>query len=868
MSSSRGRAQRRPLTSTYRLQLNAEFTLRDARARVDYFDRLGVSHLYLSPIFAARRDSQHGYDVVDPARVNPELGGEDELRVLADELHGRSMGMIVDIVPNHMGIGDENPYWDDVLTHGERSRFARWFDIDWTHHKVVLPILGEELDRALDLGRFSVQLREGETPRITYFEKTFPIDPDSLPADLQLAQVDPEEAAELASRYSGRAGASKLREVLHAQHYKLVYWRRGDTEINYRRFFDVDHLAGVRVEDPEVFDATHALVLRLVRDDVIDGLRIDHIDGLLDPAAYLERLRAATPADMPIFVEKILAPGERLPDAWPVQGTTGYEFLNDVENVFLDADGAAEVERFYRRMRRLGSTTFHDVSRVAKANVLTGALRADVDRLVGMLAPAAIARNAEWSRDMLADALIAFVASLPVYRTYIDGRSPISTADRAAIRRASDEAIENGAARDIIDLIASTLLGANDDRQSVAFAQRLQQLSGPAAAKGVEDTALYVYVPIVSRDEVGGEPGQTLRGAVERFHRANAYRAECWPLSLVTTNTHDAKRSADVRSRLDALSELPADWERVVKRWRKLNAKHRRVVRGRLAPDTNTEYLMYQVLVALWPSPRAGRRKDDIPTRDWRQLTRARLSEYAIKAAREAKIRTSWVDPDDAYERAVADFVEAIFEPGEDAPFLPDVARLVARIAPLGALNAVARLVVHLTAPGTPDLFQGDELWNYALVDPDNRQWVDFDARDAALSALPGDVVSDPAASDSRLKLLVTQRLLCLRRTMPDVFVRGGYMSLNVTGAKAQHVIGFARWFEGRMCVAVVPRIIGSYELVSDRQWWRDTVIHLPQNEAGDTLRSALVEPLEVDGRNPLELGKLFEKLPVAVLVN
>ena len=402
----------------------------------------------------------------------------------------------------------------------------------------------------------------------------------------------------------------------------------------------------------------------------------------------------------------------------------------------------------------------------------------------------------------------------------------------------------------------------------MSFAQRLQQLSGPAAAKGVEDTALYVYVPIVSRDEVGGEPGQPLRGAVERFHRANAQRAECRPLSLVTTNTHDAKRSADVRSRLDALSEMPDEWERVVKRWRKLNAKHRRVVRGRLAPDTNTEYLMYQVLVALWPSPRAGRRKDDIPSRDWREQTCARLTEYAIKAAREAKMRTSWVDPDDAYERALADFVAAIFEPAEDAPFLPDVARLAARTAPLGALNAIARLVVHLTAPGTPDLFQGDELWNYALVDPDNRQPVDFEARETAMSALSWDPGDDLAASDSRLKLLVTQRILRLRRTIPDVFVRGGYTSLEVTGPRADHVLAFARRFEGRMCVTAVARTLGQTELVSNRQWWRDTVVHLPLNERGNTLRSAMIEAPGMDTRTPLEVGLLLEKLPVAVLVN
>ena len=877
MSSSRARVPASPLTATYRLQLNADFTLRDAHAHVDYFDRLGVSHLYLSPVLAARRGSRHGYDVIDPARINPELGTDDDLRALAGDLHARGMGIVLDIVPNHMGIGFENLYWDDVLCHGDRSRFAHWFDIDRSSpygRKIVLPVLGDELDRVIARGELGVELREGETPRLRYRGESFPIDPTSLPAELQLAQVDPEETSELTSLYSGATAESRDRlcALLGEQHYALVFWRRGRTEINYRRFFDVTDLAALRVEDPDVFDATHALILRLVREQVIDGLRVDHVDGLLDPAAYLARLRAATSPDTPIFVEKILGPGERLPGTWPVQGTTGYEFLNEVENVFLDPAGTARIEHFYRRLRRLGDTTFEDVARAGKAGILDGALRADVDRLAKQFC-STVGATERWTADEVARALIAFIAATPVYRTYIDARSQVSDADRAAIRRAADGAIASGASREIVELIAATLLDANASADALAFAQRLQQLSGPAAAKGVEDTALYVYVPVTSRDEVGSEPDQPLPGAVDRFHRANEHRAECWKQSLVATNTHDTKRSADVRARLAALTEDPADWERVVRRWRKLNAKHRQVVKGRLAPDTNTEYLMYQAIVALWPSPRAGRRADDLPDRAWRESARDRLTEYAIKAAREAKTRTSWVEPNEQYERALTDFVAAVLEPAEDAPFLPDLARLVSRVAVAGAWNALARVAMHLTSPGTPDLYQGDEFWNYTLVDPDNRRPVDFEAREAALMAL-GELGTSlatgasPDPFDQGSKLLVTQRLMRLRRIHPEIFTRGSYSRVEVSGARAKHVVAFARTFVDRCLVTVVPRLVRSCGGELDLGWWRDTAIEMPPEMAEKPFRSALIDADVIAPATRQEVSKLFGKLPVAVLVN
>lgn len=873
-------ALRPRLTATYRVQMNHSFTFAHARAQIGYLARLGVSHLYCSPIVAARKGSMHGYDVVDPTRVNPELGTEADLRALSEDLHARAMGLIVDIVPNHMGIGAENPYWDDVLTHGERSRYARWFDIEWTgsdgrHRKLAIPVLGDELERVLERGELSLHISPGQTPRVRYFSHGFPIDPATMPPELQLAQVDPEETGELAELYSGARGRERLGALLDAQHYQLMSWRRGAGELNYRRFFDVNDLVGIRVEDPDVFEQTHALVFRLVREGVVDGLRVDHIDGLLDPAEYLSRLRASVPRDTPIFVEKILSSGEELRSGWPVQGTTGYEFLNALEDVFIDPAGFADIVRWYHKLRRLGSTTFPEIARAGKTAILNGPLRADMERLAAPLATLARAKGMRWSVGDLVAALVEFIAALSVYRTYIDPRSPIDDVDRAVIVKAASDARVRNASLDapigfIADACTGTLLPA-DESARLRFVQRLQQVTGPATAKGVEDTALYVYVPLVSRNEVGGAPEGTPENAVERLHHMNARRAERWPLGLLATNTHDTKRSADIRARLDALSEIPHEWERAVRRWRRLNAKHRRTIGGRLTPDTNTEYLLYQTVVALWPAPRPSRRVDDLPDRRWRESARERLTQYMLKAAREAKTRTSWGDPNAAYERALDEFVGAILEPSEDAPFLPDVARLVARAASIGAWNALSRVAIHLTAPGTPDLYQGDEFWNYTLVDPDNRRPIDYDARSSALGELAS--IEEHLHSggpidlfDNRIKILVVKRLLETRRTHADLFTSGVYRPLDAQGVRARHVIAFARVGDGRCAITVVPRLVSSLVGANPDEWWGDTTLALPADLRERPMHSQVLRG-EIDGREPPRIATLFAALPVLVAV-
>ena len=849
-------AQRATLNATYRVQLNRQFTLADARGIVPYLDRLGVSHLYCSPILAARPGSTHGYDVVDPKRINPELGSLDDLRALAAALHERGMGILLDIVPNHMGIGPANTYWEDVLTHGVHSRYARWFDVDWESagHKIVLPVLGDELDAVLGRDELTLDVAE-RTPRLRYFDSSWPVDPATLPDELQLAKFDPTAVADPNVFLRGEEGRQRMRALLEAQHYRLVHWRRGPDEINYRRFFDVNDLAALRQEDPAVFDETHELVLALVAEELVDGLRVDHVDGLLDPLGYLERLRSAVEgrsppggqAPFPIVVEKILSPGERLRREWPVQGTTGYEFLNDLEDLFLDPDGYAAIERGYRSARRLTSGTFEDVAHAGKVKVLEGALRADVARLGRLL-------RGTLGAEQLEAGIVQFIAAMPVYRTYIDGRgeSPDpadiavveKTVERARVRLGDQPRIR------LVEAIGEIMNGGSDvilrsgatKDLMLPFIERLQQTSGPATAKGVEDTALYVYVPLASRNEVGGAPDRPLDDAAGRLHRANADRACAWPSALTCTNTHDTKRSADLRARLDVLSECAPEWRRCFARWRRLNARHRTTVKGRLAPDTNTEYLFYQTLIGIWPAPRPGRRADDVPERAWLDAARERLEQYMLKAVKEAKTRTSWTEPDEQYEAALEQFIGAILAGGDDAPFLADLSRFVARIAPAGHWNALARLLVHLTAPGTPDTYQGDDLWFFALVDPDNRRPVDYRRREELLASVSeAGALAALHVADDRLKLGILQRLLNTRRARAALFTRGRYAPLEVRGTYARHLFAFAREDESGAAIVIAPRLLASRLTPEGRVAdWGDTAVVLPAGVRGATLRSVL----------------------------
>jgi (1->4)-alpha-D-glucan 1-alpha-D-glucosylmutase len=803
---------RRPeLTATYRLQLRREFPLAAARELVPYFHELGISHLYLSPLLAARPGSPHGYDVIDPARVNSQLGTEDDLRALAADVHQRGMGLILDIVPNHMAASEANPYWDDVLARGQASRYASWFDIDWdaprAEGRVVLPVLGDALENVLARGEITLRIRDSGS-RIEYFGKTFPIDGATLPQEIQLAQLDP-AARPLAENWlGGSEGITRLHALLLEQHFRLAFWRQSTGVVNYRRFFDVNDLVALRMDSDAVFDATHALVLSWVRDGVVDGLRVDHVDGLPSPRWYLDRLRRAVSPGVLIFVEKILSGDERLPEDWPVDGTTGYEFLNDVEELFLDEAGFAQIEANYRGLRHNPSLRFSAAAQDGKRRALTGSLCPDVQRVARL----AHAWRPSVSEGEFATAIVGFLVCLDVYRTYVDTPGVVREADRAAL----DRAFAGARTRDDVNQLALDVLRdafvatPDGDASRAELVARLQQLGPPATAKGVEDTALYVYIPLASRNEVGGKPDRPLAEAAARVHAHNAERATRMPQSMVATNTHDTKRSADVRARLDALTWDADLWARYTARWRRLNRPRKRIARGRPAPDTNSEYLFYQMLAGVWPAPRAERRVDDLPDREWIERVRERLVTYMLKAAREAKTRTSWTDADTQYEKALEAFVRETLN-ADDPHFLPDVARLTAQIGDAGLRISLARVLLQCTAPGTPDLYQGDEIWNFTLVDPDNRRPVDFERLQRLLGE-QGTTGALRAAFDhgrfteGAVKLALIARLLRFRREHCSLFTQGDYFPLS-TGT----LFSFARRTEREVCISVTrTRSIGN----------------------------------------------------------
>ena len=886
-------APARRLTATYRLQLNGAFTLHDARSRVPYLKALGVSHLYLSPVLAARAGSTHGYDVADPTQVNPELGGDEAFVALVEEAHAHGMGLVLDVVPNHMGVGADNPYWDDLLMHGPASKYSSWFDVEWRAptrrlaNRVLVPVLGDTLDAVLTRGELALEVT-GSGVRVRYFDRDFPIDPATLPPELELAQRDPSALPAARAWSAGPEGRARLRALLGRQHYVLDHWRSASRDVNYRRFFDVNDLISLRVENADVFAATHATVLRFVADGLVDGLRIDHVDGLLEPRRYLERLRAAVDARrpptpesrFPIVVEKILAPGEVLPADWPVDGTTGYELMTTLEDVFIDPAGYALLEARYRAGR--AASGFHEVAFDAKRAVLRSTLNADVRRIAPMLA--GLAKRAHWPARPIAayaGAIVEAVAALPVYRTYIDADRPEATgSDRAMLERAFTE-VRTRAVADAEGTAAleRALLGAWRDvdpglaRARLTFVLRWQQLTGPAAAKGVEDTALYVYAPLASRNEVGGDPGVPVAGAVERLHALLASRVDT-PRALNATNTHDTKRSADVRARLDALSEHAPAWMRRLRLWRRRHRPLRRMVRGRLAPLRTTDNFIYQALVGVWPIG-VGAVQDDAPL--LADLAE-RLTRYIEKAVREAKLRTSWTDPDEEYERAIESFVAGLLDPASPARYLRDVAPLVAEIAPAGMWNALARTVVHLTAPGVPDLYQGDELWFQALVDPDNRRPVDWAAREAKVDVVrracesgrmgvpPLDLLRRwrDTPEDGTLKLYLTTRLLHLREEDGATFGSGGYAPLAVEGRHAERVLAYRRGEGAAARIVVVPRLtaaLGGGAPVGER--WGETRITGVEGRAWHCRLSGAVAAVE---QSAIEVSAAFSELPVALL--
>lgn len=880
-------------TCTYRVQLHAGFTFAEAAAIAPYLATLGVSHLYCSPYLQAQQGSTHGYDVVDHSRVNDELGGAVGHARLIQALTDNGLGQVLDIVPNHMARGGRaNRWWWDVLENGPLSRYASYFDIDWDGGEdkggasVLIPVLGDQYGRVLEAGELHVS-REGGAFVVRYHGHVLPISPRSLDdllsaaaqragggelADLAdgfgalphagrtdpaavmdrhqrkcelveaLAQAcaeRPEVAAALDAELAALdADPDALDVLLGRQNYRLAHWRTASEELDYRRFFDIATLVALRIEDEDCFAAIHEIPLELVRAGVLDGLRIDHVDGLRDPLGYLKRLRRAT-RGVHTVVEKIIEPGENLPAGWPVEGTSGYDFLTRINNLFVDP--AAEVAMTACYEDFTGRTeTYGEVVHGAKQQIMRDELATELERLTRLLAEvcAGHRRHRDHTRRDLRAALREVVATFGVYRTYAHPDRPVAAADRVHVRAAVEGARQRRADLDaeLLEFLGDLLLLEHPGQAETEFALRFAQLSAPVMAKGVEDTAFYRYHRLISLNEVGGNP-EVFGSEVADFHLACADSARRWPASMATLSTHDTKRAADVRARIHLLAEIPDAWRAAVTRWAARNERHRmdqhRSGRGAW-PDRELEYLLYQTLVGAWP------------------IGPDRVVAFLEKASREAKIHTSWTDPIPAYEDAVAGFARAVLA---DAGFSADLTGFLAehRLVERGRVVSLAQTTLLLTCPGVPDMYQGDELWDLSLVDPDNRRPVDYARRERLLATLTE--ASAAAAlrhsEDGGVKLWLIHRLLAHRRLHPHLYTSAEYRALPVIGAKHLHVVAFAR----SDLAVIVPRLpIG---LGDD---WAGTGVTLPPGRWRDVLGGALFEA------GTAALAEVLAAFPVAVL--
>jgi (1->4)-alpha-D-glucan 1-alpha-D-glucosylmutase len=788
--------------ATYRVQLNPGFTFDDAAAVTAYLARLGISHLYCSPYLQAAAGSPHGYDVTDYSRVNEELGGAPAHARLCACLGGNSMGHVLDIVPNHMAISDRsNAWWWDVLRNGPSSRYAPYFDIDWDPPEsalrriILVPILGDHYGRVLEAGELELAVENGETV-LRYHEHVLPIAPGTVPGDdLDAVSSDPDA----------------LHEVLEAQHYRVAFWRSGDRDLNYRRFFDIKTLAALRIENPEVFEETHRLALTMMEDGDLHGLRVDHVDGLRDPAEYLERLRSRAPTAY-LVVEKILQAGEELPESWPVEGTTGYDFLNVVNGLFVDSTAEKAMSDVYLEFTR-EPADLAEILRAKKLFIMREVLASDIDRLTALLVDVSEnhRRYRDCTRHDLREAIHETIAAFPVYRTYLDARTRrASPQDAGYVQEAVEEAVARrpDLAPEVFEFLCSVLLMTFPGPLEDEFVLRFQQTTGPVMAKGVEDTVFYNFNRLASLNEVGGDLG-CFGIVLEDFHDHAVRRQERWPRAMLATSTHDTKRSEDVRARIDLLSEIPARWADAVTRWKELNERHRS---GGI-PDRNAEYLLYQTLVGAWP------------------LEPDRAVAYMEKASKEAKTHTSWVDPSPEYDTGLASFVRAILA---DPAFVDELEDFVAPLVEPGRISSLAQTAIKLTYPGVPDVYQGTEVWDLSLVDPDNRRPVDYGLRARLLDdAIGGDAAAALARMDEGLpKMFLMQRVLALRARIPEAFGAGSsYEALWATGPRARHVVAFVR---GGRALTVAPRLV----LTLEREW-RDTHLDLPEGSWTDELTGA-----------------------------
>ncbi|MBR1123092.1 malto-oligosyltrehalose synthase [Bradyrhizobium lablabi] len=901
--------------ATYRLQLTADFDFDAAAAVVPYLKALGITHLYASPFMKARKGSTHGYDVVDHTKFNPELGGEAGFERLSAALRQHDLGLILDFVPNHVGVHfDDNPWWLHVLEWGPASPHAASFDIDWdqlpyrSRGGVLLPILGSSYGQVLERGEIELRYDADEGSfSAWYYEHRLPIAPERYGEVLRtiVREADASETAAgkellaLASQYPGlrhpnreeapafkaalraiqgggdiierglaayRAGTDRasqtltLHHLLERQHYKLGHWRLASSDINYRRFFDVNSLAGLRVEDSRTFDAAHDLVKKLIAEGRLQGLRLDHIDGLRDPVQYFQRLRrlvrdahGGKQKPFYILIEKILGEHEKLHVFAGVHGTTGYEWMNAITQALIDGNGLAPLDEVWRQVSGQ-SPRLEPVLLEAKRRVLETLLTSEFTVLSRLLARIASGHYStrDYSADSLRRALELYVLHFPVYRTYLTAAGPTAH-DRALVSRTIEKAradwfdADEGLFDFLRDALTMDLLKPGRPPHSAPrvrrFALKVQQFTGPMMAKSLEDTAFYRYHRQLALNEVGGDPAAKAL-SIDAFHGLMQKRAAEWPHGMTSTATHDTKRGEDARARIMALAEIPGEWTSAVARWKVLNAPHI-VLDGEMrAPSVTFEYMLYQALLGAW-------RPEDASLPE-------RLQAYALKAAREGKQETSWLNPHMAYEEGVKTFIERMLDRSISSEFLNSLDTLARRISLLGALNSLSQITLKATMPGVPDFYQGTELWDLSFVDPDNRRPVDFAPRASALSSVESPDWSHLVQGwpGGQLKFAWTRHLLKLRSDMADVFTDGDYQPLQATGPHRDHVIAFARR-HGRD--AVIVAVARSFAPFTDggRIW--------PTAAAFDGAIDIAGYSTEKGGRM-LALSGLFEHLPAAVV--
>jgi (1->4)-alpha-D-glucan 1-alpha-D-glucosylmutase len=965
--------------ATYRLQLNESFTFRDALALVPYLHDLGISHVYLSPIFKSRSGSTHGYDVCDHSQFSPALGTAEDFDAFSAALHERGIGIILDTVPNHMGIGDPcNTWWLDVLENGPASIYAAYFDIDWQpvkpelHDKVLIPILEDQYGVVLEDGKLKLMYEEGGFC-VAYYNLKLPIAADTyrliledqvVPLQAQLGEahehvlefqsiltalshLPPRTLLDIAAQserhrekdvikrrlgtlldaslevcaavenglahLNGTPGDphsfDRLDTLLSMQSYRPAYWRVAAEEINYRRFFDINDLAAIRVELPQVFEDTHRLIFKLLGEGKINGLRIDHPDGLWNPAQYFRRLQEGYIAallqtqgldldqsrvaaaewftghpesDLPLYVivEKILSKTEPLPSDWLASGTTGYDFMNAVNGIFVDRDNNKPFTEIYRRFVKT-QQSFAELAEHSKAMIMQIALASEINTLSHAFERIneKQRRYRDFTLSGISHALREVIANLGIYRTYITGPGTVSERDEQYINAAIWRAKRRNPriARTIFDFMRDTLLLRNlhefadaDQQNLLNFVMKFQQVTGPVMAKSLEDTAFYVFNRLVSLNEVGGEP-EHFGTSLDDFHRQNAEHHQYWPHTMLSTSTHDTKRSEDVRARIDVLSEIPGEWNAALSRWKRLNAMHRTGTGDEAMPGRNEEYLFYQILLGAWPiEPYSPEEFDQF---------RERIAAYMLKAAKEAKIHTSWINPDSEYDAALQKFVQGTLSDKSNSHFLEDITRFQHRIAFLGRFNSLSQQVLKLTSPGVPDVYQGTELWDLSLVDPDNRRPVDYERRKVFLSDLKVRTSADPNcimlartlvenAADGRIKLYVIHQILAYRREHAELFCEGDYQPLPVTGDKVRNLCAFSRHLKNQIIIVAVPRLVlglvnGIEQPPIGAEVWGNTRLTVP---AGNYRNLFTGESISTDEQS-LEAAALFAHFPAAVLV-